>query len=80
MLFFKKTYLLILVSGHSDERRLLEDVRAERAVGQLQDVVRSDEMEPRLILMHRVQDRLKIIRIRIIIRIRTFILIRGIQV
>ena len=53
------THLLVLVGGDGDELRLLEDVRPERGVGQLQDVVGAYQVEPRLVLVHRVQYGLK---------------------
>ena len=48
-----------MVGGDGDELRLLEDVRPERGVGQLDDVVGSDEVKSRLVLVHRVQDGLQ---------------------
>ena len=48
----------ILISRHSDELALFEDVRPEGGVGQLKDVACSHQVEPRLVLVHRVQDRL----------------------
>ena len=56
----KNTYLLILISRHRYELGLFEDVRPEGGVGQLQDVVGPYQVEPRLVLVHRVQDRLRI--------------------
>lgn len=55
----KQTYFFILVSCHSNELRLFEDVRPEGGVRQLQDVVGSHQVEPGLVLVHRVQDRLR---------------------
>jgi len=52
-------YLFILVCGDGDELGFLEDVGSEGAVGQLEDVVGPDQVEPRLVLVHRVQDRLQ---------------------
>lgn len=51
-------YLFILISRDGDEFRLLEDVGAKRAVGQLEDVVGSHQMKSRLVLVHRIQYRL----------------------
>ena len=48
--------LLILISRYSNELGLLEHVGPEGGVGQLEDVVGSDQMEPRLVLVHRVED------------------------
>ena len=48
--------LLVLIGRHSDELRLLEDVGPEGGVGQLEDIASSDQMEPRLVLVHRVED------------------------
>ena len=53
------THLLVLVGGDGDELGLLEDVRPECGVGQLDDVVGSDEVKSRLVLVHRVQDGLQ---------------------
>ena len=44
--------LLILISRDSNELRLLEDVRPEGGVGQLEDVAGSHQVEPRLVLVH----------------------------
>ena len=44
--------LLILIGRHSDELGLLEDVRPEGGVGQLEDVAGSHQVEPRLVLVH----------------------------
>ena len=52
-------YLFILVSCDCNELGFLEDVSAERRVGKLHDVVGADQVETRLILVHRVQDCLK---------------------
>ena len=49
---FELRDLLILISRHSDELTLLEDVRPEGGVGQLEDVAGSDQVEPRLVLVH----------------------------
>lgn len=51
-----RLYLVILVSGDSDEVGLGEHVGAERAVGQLEDVVGPNYVEPGLVLVHGVQD------------------------
>ena len=51
--------LLILISRHSDELGLLEHVGPEGGVGQLEDVAGSDQVEPRLVLVHRVEDGLQ---------------------
>jgi len=51
--------LLVLVGGDPDELALLEDVGAEGGVGQLHDVAGSHQVEPGLVLVHRVQDRLQ---------------------
>ena len=53
------THLLVLVCSDGDELRLLEDVRPERGVGQLDNVVGSDEVKSRLVLVHRVEDGLQ---------------------
>ena len=44
--------LLVLVSGHADELRLLEDVRPERGIRQLGNVARPHQVKPRLVLVH----------------------------
>ena len=56
---FKLSDFLVLVGGDSDELGLLEDVGPEGRVGQLQDVVGPHQVEPRLVLVHRVEDGLK---------------------
>ena len=53
------SYLLVLVRRHGDELRLLEHVRAERAVRQLEDVVGAHQVKTRLIFMHGVENGLK---------------------
>ena len=58
---FNQSYLLVLVGGDSNELCLLEHVRAEGGVGQLQDVVGAHQVEARLVFVHRVQNRLQII-------------------
>ena len=50
--------LLVLVGGHGDELGLLEDVGSEGGVGQLENVAGPHKVEPGLVLVHRVQDRL----------------------
>ncbi|GFW31480.1 hypothetical protein TNCV_1288271 [Trichonephila clavipes] len=52
-------YLFVLISSDCDEFCLLEDVRPEGGIGKLQDVVRPHQVEPRLVLVHRVQDCLR---------------------
>ena len=44
--------LLVLIGRHCDELGLLEDVRPEGGVGQLEDVAGSHQVEPRLVLVH----------------------------
>jgi hypothetical protein len=56
----QQNYLLILIGCHGDEVALLEDVGAEGGVGQLHDVAGSHQVEPGLVLVHRVQDGLKV--------------------
>ena len=58
MVDLKLCYLLVLVGGDPDELALLEDVGPEGGVGQLEDVAGSHQVEPGLVLVHRVQDRL----------------------
>jgi len=52
------SHLFILVGCHCNELSLLEDVGVERAVGQPVQVIGLDEVKARLILVHRVEDRL----------------------
>ena len=52
-------HFLVLVGRHPDELALLEHVGAEGGVGQLEDVAGAHQVEPRLVLVHRVQDRLQ---------------------
>ena len=49
-------YLLILIGRHSYELCLLEDVGPEGGVGQLEDVAGPHQVEPRLVLVHGVED------------------------
>ena len=53
------SYLLILISRHRNELRLLEDVGSELAVGKLEDVIGSHQVKTRLVLMHGVEDGLQ---------------------
>lgn len=53
------SYLFILIRGDRDEFRLLEDIRPEGRVRQLEDIVGPHQVEPRLVLVHGVQDRLR---------------------
>lgn len=52
------THLVVLICCHSHELGLGEHVRPEGAVGKLQDVVGPHYVEPGLVLVHGVQDRL----------------------
>lgn len=52
----RPAHLVILVGSNSDEVRLWEDIGAEGAVWELQDVIGSDDVEAWLVLMHGVQD------------------------
>lgn len=51
-------HFLVLICCHCDELALLEHVGPEGGVGELEDVAGPDQVEPRLVLVHRVQDRL----------------------
>ena len=51
-------HLLVLVGGDCDELGLTEEERVEATVGQLEDVVGANQVEARLVLVHRVQNRL----------------------
>ena len=51
-----RPYLVVLVGSDGDEVGLGEHVGAEGAVGQLEDVVGPDDVEPGLVLVHGVQD------------------------
>lgn len=54
-------YLVVLIGGDRDEGRLVEDVSAVGRVLGTKSVVfiRFDDVEPRLVLVHRVQDDLE---------------------
>lgn len=52
-------YLFVLICGYGNEFGLLEHIRAERWIGQLQYVVGSYQMKTWLILVHRIQNRLQ---------------------
>ena len=47
---------LVLIGGDGDKLRLLEHVSTKRAPGKLQDVVGANDVETRLVLVHRIQD------------------------
>ena len=51
-------HFLVLVGGHGDELTFFEDVGSEGGVGQLENVAGPHKVEPGLVLVHRVQDRL----------------------
>ena len=51
--------LLVLVGCDGDELGLLEHVRPERRVRELEDVVGPDKVKPGLVLVHRIQDGLE---------------------
>ena len=51
--------LLVLVGGDPDKLALLEDIGSEGGVGQLHDVTGPHQVEPGLVLVHGVQDRLE---------------------
>lgn len=55
----RPAHLVVLVGSDRDEVGLGEHVGAEGAVGQLQDVVGSNDVEARLVLVHGVQDGLR---------------------
>ena len=48
-------YLFVLIGRDGDKLCLLEDVGPEGGVGQLEDVVGPDQVEPGLVLVHRVE-------------------------
>merc|ERR1712079_940011 len=50
--------LLILISCHRNKLGFFEDVGSEGGVGQLENVAGPHKVEPGLVLVHRVQDRL----------------------
>lgn len=50
--------LFVLVGSDCDEFRFLKDISSESAVRQLQDVIGTHEVKTRLVLLHRVQNRL----------------------
>ncbi len=52
-------HLLVLVRGDGHKLRLRKDVRPEGGVRELHDVVSPHKVEPRLVLVHRVEDGLK---------------------
>jgi len=55
--------LLVLVGGHGDERRLVERVRVERVPAHAEDVVRLNDVDAWLVLVHRVQYDLQTTRV-----------------
>lgn len=48
-------YLVILVGSHGNEFRFREQVCAKCTIRQLQNIIGSDDVEPGLVLMHRVE-------------------------
>ena len=60
MVYLELGYFLVLISCDSDKLTFFEDVGSEGGVGELEDVAGSHQVEPRLILVHRVQDCLEI--------------------
>ena len=50
--------LLVLVRGDGDELRFTEYISPERTVRQIDNVRSADQVKTRLVLLHRVQDRL----------------------
>lgn len=53
------TYFFVLVCGDCDELCLVEDEGSEGAVGETVEVTRLHEVKARLVLVHRVEDRLR---------------------
>ncbi len=53
-----KSHLLILIGCDSDELRLSEYECSELAPWQLENIVGFDDMKARLVLVHRVENRL----------------------
>ena len=58
MIDLELRHFLVLVGGHGDELTFFEDVGSEGGVGQLENVAGPHKVEPGLVLVHRVQDRL----------------------
>ena len=54
------THLFILIGCHSDEGCLLERVRVEGRPAHAEDVVSLNDVDTWLVLVHRVEDDLKI--------------------
>lgn len=52
------TYLFVLISGYCNELHFFEYICAEMTVWQLRQVPTSNNVEARLILVHRVENRL----------------------
>lgn len=55
----RPAHLVVLVGSDSDEVGLWKHVGSEGAVGKLQDVVGSHDVEARLVLVHGIQDGLQ---------------------
>jgi hypothetical protein len=53
-----KSYLFVLVGSDCNKFGLLENIRSKGGVGQFEDVIGPDEVEPGLVFVHRVEDRL----------------------
>lgn len=51
-------HLFVLVGSDCNKFGLLKNVGSKGGVGQFEDVVGPDEVEPGLVFVHRVEDRL----------------------
>ena len=54
------TYLFVLIGRYSNKLHLLEDKRSERAEWKSGEIAAPDQMEPGLVLVHAVQDRMPV--------------------
>ena len=51
----ERTYFFILIGSHGDELRLLEDERFDRRPGYLDQIIRLDDVQTRLVPVHGVE-------------------------
>jgi len=56
MIYLQLSDFFILISCNSDELTFFKHIGSEGRVGELQDVAGPHQVEPRLVLVHRVQD------------------------
>ena len=56
VIYFQLGDLFVLICGHGDELTLLEDVGSKCGVWKLKNITGAYQVEPRLVLVHRVKN------------------------